>query len=303
MNETLELFLQYLLKEKRYSAHTIQAYGSDLEQFMEFLVEKRGYEKNPSSVLVQKEDVRAFLGGFIQYGLKKKSVARKLASLRAFYKYLNRANLVHQDPTMTLVYPRTEKKLPRFLSEKEINDALEKIGSHSPAGVRDRAILELFYGTGIRLSELAGLNLADVDFSGMTVRVFGKGKKERIAPMGKSAIAALKRYLSRRSDFHPTPREEAFFLNPTGKRISIRGVQNLVYKWLKSVSEKEKLSPHLLRHTFATHLLERGADLESVKELLGHASLSTTQIYTHLTTDHLRQVYKQAHPRSEMDSQ
>jgi integrase/recombinase XerC len=302
LNETLELFLQYLFKEKHYSTHTIQAYRSDLEQFMGFLAEKRGYAENPGPMLVQKEDIRAFLGGFIQYGLNKKSVARKLASLRAFYKYLTQVNLVHQDPTMTLVYPRTEKRLPRFLSEKEINDTLEKMRSHTPAEVRDRAIIELFYGTGMRLSELVGLNLEDVDVSGMTVRLLGKGKKERIAPLGKSVINSLKRYLLKRTDFHPIPGESAFFLNPMGKRISVRGVQNLVCKWLKSASEKEKLSPHLLRHTFATHLLDRGADLESVKELLGHASLSTTQIYTHLTKDHLRQVYKQAHPRSEMDA-
>ncbi|HEX9934451.1 MAG TPA: tyrosine-type recombinase/integrase, partial [bacterium] len=207
-----------------------------------------------------------------------------------------------RDPTAALPFPKAEKTLPRFLSEAEMARALELVHPDSPLRSRDRAILELFYGTGIRLSELVGVNLEDLRLGDLTIRVLGKGRKERILPLGKSAYNALKQYLDMRANFKPRADEWAVFLNPMGKRLSVRGVQLIVQRWLRNASEKEKLSPHLIRHTFATHLLDRGADLESVKELLGHASLSTTQVYTHLTRDHLLKVYRQAHPRSDLDS-
>ncbi len=301
MKATLELFMKYLSQGRRFSSHTVKAYRTDLEQFIVFLVERNTDGSIPLPQQVESEEIRSFLGGLLQHGMNKKTIARKLASLRAFYGYLVKTGSVGQDPTFNLVSPKMDQKLPRFLSEKEIFDALMNIEPKSLIGARDNAIIELFYGTGLRLSELVGLNLEDFNPIGMTVRIMGKGRKVRIIPMGKSAFKALNEYLLRRPEFHPVHKEIAIFLNSSGKRISTRGVQYLVLKRLKTASEKEKLSPHLLRHTFATHLLDHGADLESVKELLGHASLSTTQIYTHLSMDRLQQVYKQAHPRSELE--
>jgi tyrosine recombinase XerC len=302
VRKELELFLRYLSKEKRYSVHTLKAYGSDLEQFIEFIVQINRNHVVPPAADITENGIRSFIGSLIQHGMKKRSAARKLASLKALFAYLNRAGLIDHDPTTTLVSPKIEKKLPQFLTEAEMTLALKSIEADSELGIRDRAIFELFYGTGMRLSELVGLNLVDVQLDGMSIRVFGKGRKVRLLPLGKFAFGAIKRYLDRRTRFHPGAGECAVFLNHAGKRISVRGVQLIVKRWLEKVSEKKNLSPHLLRHTFATHLLDRGADMESVKELLGHASLSTTQIYTHLTTDHLLRVYRQAHPRSESDS-
>jgi site-specific recombinase XerC len=247
---------------------------------------------------VDKEDVRKVLGRWMELGMERKSVARKLASLRAFYDYLNRTDVVPSNPAASVSSPKIIKKLPEYFSESEMKDALDLVVRDSAEAVRDRAILELFYGTGIRLSELVNLNRNSVDLGAGLVRVFGKGGKERLIPIGRAVQGSLSSYLAVRPSPAEGGDEDAFFLNPQGKRISGRGVQKIVGRWLAQVSEKRKVSPHVIRHSFATHLLDRGADLQAVKELLGHASLSTTQIYTHLTMDHLRKVYCQAHPRS-----
>jgi len=301
MREAVETFLQYLGKEKRYSVHTVRAYKTDLEQFIQFLVQERERPEPPPAEEATKEEIRLFLGGLVRHGMSKRSVARKLASLRAFFGYLTRTGSITSNPTVTLTAPKLEKHLPEFLREEEIVEALEGIGQDSAAGVRDRAILELFYGTGMRLSELVGLSVGNVDLTVGTVRVSGKGGKEHVLPVGRNVGRVVGRYLARRGEFRPDEGNQALFLNRWGGRMSVRGVQFLVRRWLRRVSEKKKLSPHILRHTFATHLLDRGADLEAVKELLGHASLSTTQVYTHLTVDHLRKVYRQAHPRAESE--
>ena len=209
---------------------------------------------------------------------------------------------VDKNPASVLTSPKVDKHLPEYLREDEIQDAIQAVVCDSGSGVRDRTILELFYGTGIRLSELANLNLSDVDLPGGTLRVFGKGSKERILPLGQNLKKGLKRYLSVRNNMVRDWQNKAFFLNQRGQRLSRRGIQLIVRNWLRKVSHKKKLSPHILRHSFATHLLDRGADLEAVKELLGHASLSTTQIYTHLTMDRLKKVYRQAHPRAVVSS-
>ena len=299
MRKAIENFLQYLLSEKHYSFYTIRAYKTDLEQFTEFLIQKR--KNYPFPEEITREDIRLFLGDMIRHGISKRSVARKLASIRAFFGYQLRTGKVMLNPTVGIVSPKLAKVLPQFLREEEIRNALEAIVQDSAAGVRDRAILELFYGTGMRLSELVGLNIYDIDLASGTVRVYGKGRKERILPVGEKAGEAVKNYLLRRREFHPKNGNPALFLNSSGNRMSTRGVQLLVHKWLSRVSERKKLSPHVLRHTFATHLLNHGADLEAVKELLGHASLSTTQVYTHLTMDRLKKIYRQAHPRAEVN--
>jgi len=299
MIEAVECYFQYLSLQKHYSSHTVCAYRSDIEQFFEFVFQEPSSQKPMCLGDITKEEIRIFLSRLVRHGMSKRTVARKLASLKALFKYLLRTGVIKANPAVTLVAPKLEKHLPEFLREEEIKKALESIDQKSVAGFRDRAILELFYGTGMRLAELISLHIEDIDLSAGIVRVYGKGGKERILPIGRNAGKKIQAYLLRRKELYPKEETRALFLNRWGEKISSRGVQLLVRKWLRCASEKKKLSPHLIRHTFATHLLDRGADLEAVKELLGHSSLSTTQIYTHLTTDRIRKIYRQAHPRAE----
>lgn len=299
MRNAIQDFLSYLCSERRYSDHTIQAYRADLNQFLDYLVQTRKGAAIPSPESVARGEIRSYFGELMRHGMSRRSVSRKLASLRAFYGFLMATGAVQKNPTATLQSPKLERRLPEFLREEEIFEALKGIGQETSIALRDRAMIELFYGTGIRLSELVGLDMPDVDLEAGTVWVLGKGGKERRIPLGRNAAGTVKRYLTVRCEFQPGQGEEALFLSSRGGRISKRGVQRRVERWLSKVSEKKKLSPHLLRHSFATHLLDRGADLEAVKELLGHASLSTTQVYTHLTMDRLRKVYRQSHPRAE----
>lgn len=297
MDAALESFLQYLKGERRYSLLTVVAYRSDIEQFIDYMT---GIRKPASfSWKVSREDIRQYLGILIRHGMNKRSVGRKLASLRAFFRYLSKEGIVDVNPALGLSAPKTDKVLPEFLREDEILEAMEMIRPGTVTDIRDRAILELFYGTGMRLSELTGLNLDSLDLMAGIVRVYGKGGKERILPVGKMTGRYVGAYLERREGLKPGTGNTALFLNHQGTRLSSRGVQLIVRKWLEKVSERKRLSPHVLRHTFATHLLDHGADLNAVKELLGHSSLSTTQIYTHLTVDRLKRVYQQAHPRAE----
>jgi len=292
-------FADYLLKQKGYSVHTVAAYRTDLEQFSEYLGAMSALGPIYGPEQVTKTQVRFFLSELIRHGMSKGSVSRKLASLRSFFGYLEKQGLIQNNPTITITAPKLEKRLPQYLHESEIDQSIHLIDSKSEAGIRNRAILELFYGTGMRLSELVNLDLQDLDLPGGTVRVQGKGGKQRILPIGQTVFKTLRVYIEIRNHFSPVIENKALFLNPRGGRISARGVQNLVRKTLSEGSEKRRLSPHMLRHSFATHLLDHGADLLAVKELLGHASLSTTQVYTHITRDRLKQIYKQAHPRSE----
>lgn len=298
MKAVIESFVSYLSKEKRYSKHTIKAYRSDLEQFAGFLGgnDGAGYCEPQQ---ITKDQVRFFLGDLIRHGMNKSSVSRKQASLRAFFGYLARQGIIKANPTLSLISPKQEKRLPKYLREVEIERSLDEIETDTITGPRDRAMIELFYGTGMRLSELVGLNLQDVDFSSETVRIRGKGDKQRILPIGKTAIRVLKDFLKIRHRFQPSVQDPALFVNRNGGRISARGVQQIVRKRLGAISERTQLSPHMLRHSFATHLLDHGADLQAVKELLGHATLSTTQTYTHVSREHLKMIYRQAHPRSE----
>lgn len=302
MEEMVQNFLQYLSKERYYSPHTIKAYQIDLNQFFEFLVNQKTKPDPIEIDHISKEDVRSFLGDLLRMGMNTRTIARKMASLRAFFRYLIRTEKITVNPVTALVSPKLEKRLPEFFREDEIRDALRSVTTDSVQGLRDRAILDLFYGTGMRLSELININTNDLDFHAGTVKVLGKGGKERIIPVGRNIRKSILTYFQNRNEYHPKTQNHAMFLNRSGERISARGVQLIVQRCLKKVSDKKKLSPHVLRHTFATHLLDHGADLEAVKELLGHVNLSTTQVYTHLTMDRLRQIYQQAHPRAEGDN-
>jgi integrase/recombinase XerC len=297
----IQKFLQHLAVEKNYSPHTIVAYREDLNQFQEFL-ERHWSEKHIDVRKVDQLTIRLFLGDLLDQGKSKKSVARKLAAVRSFMKYLVKRGVVTVNPGMNIVTPKLPRRLPTFVDEPAIERMMAVPDCSTIGGVRDKAVLEMLYGTGMRLSELVGLNFGDVDMKSDTVKVLGKGSKHRIVPLGRKAKEALRGYLVRREELFSSHTLEddkkAIFLSARGQRLYPKGVYRIVQNYLGAVSELEKKSPHVLRHTFATHLLNRGADLRAVKELLGHESLSTTQLYTHVTVDRLKRIYQQAHPKA-----
>ena len=294
MHPQFRQFLDYLEGGRGASPHTLRNYAGDLKDFLGFLNGKPLSEVDP---LV----IRSFLAHLKSRGHSKATLSRKLAALRSFFKYLARENHLRSNPVLGISSPRREKKLPQFLDLSEVTHLLEAPASKTWEGKRDRSILETLYSSGVRVSELVGLNRGDVDlFSGL-LKIRGKGKKERIVPVGEKALQAIREYL----ESLPPPVNKkndgpqgSLFLNRSGSRLTDRSVRRLIVKYARRICLKSGISPHTLRHTFATHLLDRGADLRSVQELLGHANLSTTQIYTHVTTRRLQEAYTQAHPRA-----
>jgi integrase/recombinase XerC len=335
MKEILGEFLEHLRLNENASAHTVRAYESDLTQFLAFLAERAGRRRADLTVGdFDHANVREFLADLTRRGNTRSSAARKLAAIRTFGRYLRREGLLEGDPAALVGTPKREQRLPAHLGEAEMTALLEMPDVSSPLGRRDRAILELFYASGLRLSELVGLDIGDVNLAGRMVRVLGKGGKERIVPFNRTTEAALRAWLRDRETFvaaeaPPAPRTEQprierprierprktlsyqprktrttrggrapLFLNYQGGRLSTRSVDRLVRKYVAACSTRFGLSPHALRHSFATHLLERGADLRAIQELLGHARLSTTQRYTHLNAAQLLETYKKAHPKA-----
>ena len=293
----LEDFLRYLRVERQMSPHTLRNYRLDLTQFLEFCSEHRE-GLTPAQVTYQ--DLRAFLAAALKKN-RKTTVARKLSALRTFFKYLQRQGVASQNPAKLAPSPKLEKHLPHFLTVDEAFHLLDTSGGDSFGACRDRAILEVFYGGGLRLSEVAGLSLADLDLKEGVLRVWGKGAKERLAFLGKPAKEALRVYLPRRQTLLEgagTPLPAALFVNLRGGRLSSRSLARLVGKWARVAGLSQALTPHALRHSFATHMLEGQADLRMVQELLGHSSISTTALYTHLNLDYLMEEYDKAHPRS-----
>lgn len=286
MNRYLDKFISYLEVEKNYSPHTILNYRIDLEDFLAFI------GRTPIES-VDYLSLRRFLAQLRAKHYRPRTVTRKLSSLRSFFKFLHREGFVKENPAVLLMSPKLDKMLPKFLSEDEMARFIEAPSLKNIAGKRDRAILETLYSTGMRVSELVGLNINDVDEIGNIAKVAGKGKKERLIPIGDKALDAIRGYLQDRKQ-----KTNALFLNKGGTRLSDRSVRNIVNKHIMTISLTRNISPHVMRHSFATHLLNRGADLRSVQELLGHVNLSTTQIYTHVTTDRLKEVYNKAHPRA-----
>ncbi len=283
------------LGARNLSSHTRAAYGRDLVQFETFLRDITRDEELSASDLTPKA-VRRFVSALTASKYARRSVQRKLAAVKAFARYLVSEGLLDANPTTGLSAPRPERRLPSFLRSREVELLFEGRGDGTERELRDRAILELFYSTGIRLSELTGLRRESLDLRNGLVRVLGKGNKERVVPVGRAASDALKRYLAPRGA--KEGRGAPLFTNARGEALSARTVQRIVTKRHGQVSEARQLSPHVLRHTFATHMLDAGADLRAVQELLGHASLSSTQIYTHVTTARLKEIYKKAHPRA-----
>jgi len=291
----LERFLRHLEYSKDFSPHTLRAYESDLSAFLEFCLEKNP-EFSPKDIT--RLTLRKFLAHLRQRNPQNSTIARKLSSLRSFYRFLERQGIVEVNQPAALRSPRTGRTLPHFLTTAEVSRLLSAPSEATLWGLRDRAILETLYSTGLRVSELVALDIASVDFLSEVTLAKGKGKKERLAPVGSFALEALRKYLGRREKEGVGRSSSALFINKFGKRITARSVGRILQKYIKLAGLEPKTSPHTLRHSFATHLLDRGADLRSVQELLGHASLATTQIYTHLTTSRLKEVYNKAHPRA-----
>ena len=301
----VDAFLEYLEKERDDSPNTVLAYRRDLTSFVDFLAGYYGAE-GWSWEGVDRLAMRGFMGHLARRGLAKRSIARSLSAVRSFYRFMHRNELVEANPARGVASPKLEKYLPAYLDRAQIDLLFQMAEVRAWEGrfvdVRNLATLELFYSTGMRLSELTGINRVDIDLLSQQVKVRGKGRKERIIPIGDHAVLALRNYEAKRDELTRAMGGKvdraAFFLGRTGKRIGVRAVQSAVSAFLAQIDEEAGLSVHSLRHTFATHLLDAGADLRAVQELLGHASVSTTQIYTHTSVERLKAVYARAHPRA-----
>lgn len=305
VQDPLDEFLRYVAHERQLSPRTVRAYTDDLVEFSEFLTGYFGTGEWEWGT-VDRLAIRSFMGDCLgRRGLTRRSVARKLSTVRSFYRFMHVEEQLDHNPARQVRTPKMERTLPGFLSREQMDAVFRDAEARCEVGgfhaVRNLAIVELFYSTGMRISELQGSNLADLDLLSERARVLGKGRKERIVPIGRMAVAALRRYYPLREEVLASSTRgdrRAVFLSQTGRRLSVRQVHNITTSFLDGVAEGARISTHSLRHSFATHLLDAGADLLAVKELLGHASLSTTQIYTHTSKERLLRVYRQAHPRA-----
>ncbi len=296
----LDTFIDSLMAEKGYSVHTCRAYRSDIFEFIQFVLDNKVRDEIKSDNLLlsklntlDKTAVRNYLALLVRAGRKKRTIARKLSSLKAFFDYLVKSGQIRMNPAETIPFPKLEKTIPKFLSIDDIFRLLDSIETNTWFDKRNLAMFETFYSTGMRVSEMEGLNIEDIDFKSQMIKVFGKGSKERIVPVGKRALNSIRDYRAHlKENFIPV------FLNKNFKRLSSRSIRRILDKIVKGCQLNVPVSPHTLRHSFATHMLDCGADLRGIQEILGHASLSTTQIYTHVSMDKLMQVYDKAHPRS-----
>lgn len=289
-------FLDHLKRERGASEHTLRGYQGDLSVFLEFLAESAGGKGEPEPLAVDPKRLRAFSAWLASRGYSPGTISRRLASLRSFFKYHRRQGSVPVDPTTGLRNPKQPRRLPRALRVEDVITLLDSIPTATPLELRDRAMFETLYGGGLRVAELVGLDLDDLDPERGAVRVRGKGRRERLAPIGPEAVGWLARWLAARRPARPD--DQAIFLNRYGRRLSTRSVDRLFRAHLLALGLDPKASPHALRHSFATHLLDRGADLRSVQELLGHRRLTTTQVYTHVSRERLIEAYRRSHPRA-----
>lgn len=294
----LQGYISYLTAERHASSYTVRNYTHDLRHFLDFL-----NQENVISLRdVDRFLLRRYIASLLEQGFDKASVAGKLSALRSFYRYLMQENIISSNPLLTVSSPKLERRLPSFLSADEVKLFLDRVDASTPLGQRDKAMLELLYAAGLRVSEMVALDVGSVNLETREIRVWGKGSKERVALMGEPAAAALNRYLGDgRRQLLGDSRTEALFINRYGMRLSERAVQTAIRRYAIEAGLDKKVHPHMLRHSFATHLLDGGADLRVVQELLGHVNLSTTQIYTHVTQAQARKVYLAAHPRAKKE--
>ena len=300
MDQEIDAFLRYARYERNYSPRTLESYASDLAEFSAYLT--RGSQERVEVAQIDHIGIREFLGSLYAKGNSKSSAARKLATLKSFFRFLHREGRIESNPARMVKSPRLPQKNPRALALKQIESILQQPDLSSAKGLRDRAMLELLYASGLRVSELVAIDLRDISFSQRMIRVEGKGRRERMTPYGESAARALDGYLAARLGILRSKGSEAddqaLFLNLRGGRLSVRSVQRMLSEYVRKGALALNVHPHQLRHSFATHLLSNGADLRSVQELLGHKSLSTTQRYTHLTVDELLRAYRSSHPKA-----
>ncbi len=285
-------FMRYLRDERRASEHTLRAYRKDLLHFLDYIKE---YKAKMDIYAVDRQDVRGFIAMQTRFGYSKRTIQRRLSSVKTFYKFLCRDERISLNPARLVKGPKLSRRLPQVFTQRQISDIFENLKGADHQLLRDRAIIELLYDEGLRISELAGLDISDINFAAGELKVLGKGSKERILPLSAKASEALKKYIGTRQS------GALFIKEDSGKRIGVRDLRRIVNYYLSQLPSTPAVKPHALRHSFATHLLERGADLRAVQELLGHASLSTTQIYTHVSVKRLKEIYKKAHPRAEED--
>ncbi|MFA5858266.1 MAG: site-specific tyrosine recombinase/integron integrase [Elusimicrobiota bacterium] len=295
-NNHLKYFLLYIRAEKNFSPASITAYEEDITQFIDYLrINNRGMED------IDRLLIRTYLAVLQQKQYERSSVLRKLAALRSFFRYLVKENIVKSNPFMYLPTPKRKQLLPKFLEVSEVNLLIDAPDTSTDIGSRDRAIIELLYSTGIRVSELVGLNMTSLNLWSGTMKVWGKRSKERIVPVGDMAVTAVKKYSAVREKIltqRGIQNEPAMFINLRGQRISTRFIRKIIDKYITKICLHKKISPHVLRHSFATHLLNAGCDLRAVQEMLGHVNLSTTQVYTHISVERIRKVYEKTHPRA-----
>ena len=291
LDQWIYSFLSYLKDQKNYSVHTLTSYRNDLTALSEFLKQKK-------SASFENSNLTEFLSYLKNQNYSNRSIARKISAVKSFLKYLKRTGTLSDSTRVTLKAPKFEQKLPTFLQERQMEDVMYLPTAKPGLGYRDRAILELFYSSGLRLSELTNLKINSIDRADGTVRVLGKRNKERVVPIGDKALEAIDIYLDKERNQLTAGRHDYLFVNKNGGKLTGRSIARIVKWYLQKVSEGAKVSPHTLRHTFATHLLNRGADLRAIQEMLGHTSLSTTQKYTHLDIHHLKKVYDKAFPRA-----
>ena len=296
----IEKFLKYCETERNYSGKTVESYRLALAQFYDFLVQE--FNETPNVEEIETDDIRPFLGWMHDRGHSKNTLRLKISAVKSFFKYCSKKGITDKNPAAIVSTPKTDKKLPTFLTETEVEGLFDKFyefDKNDPVGARNLALAELLYGSGLRISEALDLNVGSLQINSSVIRVTGKGRKQREVPLGKKAKEALSNYLHLRDKLLKYKTETALFLSMRGKRLNPATAYRIINKMMAGVTESPKKSPHVLRHSFATHLLDNGADIQSVSEMLGHSSLSTTQVYTHVSVERLKEVYKKAHPKAE----
>lgn len=304
MEDLIKKYLEYLKVERNYSDHTVLAYKNDLHQLLHFIADDSGVDsKDVSAEHVSRLAIRLWMGDLRENGISRNSIVRKTTAVRSFFKYCFKRGFTENNPAHLLVIPKKEMRLPATVRPEEMENLFQIIDVSTPEGTQDRAILELMYSSGVRLSELINLNVNDLDFRSGQITVTGKGNRQRIVPVGKHAQIACKNHIQTRNSLFKKESDidarKALFIAPRGKRMNASKVKRLVKEYLTRAANVSQKSPHVLRHTFATHMLDAGADIRMIKEFLGHINLSSTQIYAHTSMEYLKKVYKQAHPRAE----